>query len=275
MDHIAALVLQSQDVRLQGKDDLDAYLVAYCPNTQKPEVFKQKVLPFGSVASVTAFLRISQAIWKLGTVLFGLMWSSYFDDFYSVEEVSLSRHTDMVISALFGILGWKLSSDKLILYGTVCKVLGVEFFLRMASEGLSFVCNTDERVSELCEHLDNIISSRQLRKSDGERLRGRLQFACGQLFGRFARNHIRILSNHIRANRNRVGDDTLPALECIRNQIMNNGRRKIVGSLSDHVYIYMDASFEDGKYSGLGGAVYDDVTLSKKDEKSLFLKQKL
>ena len=90
----------------------------YCSETKKPEVFKQKVLN-GKVASVTAFLRISQAIWKLGTVLVGLMWSSYFDDFYSVEEVSLSRHTDMVISTLFGILGWKLS-DKLIDYMGPC-----------------------------------------------------------------------------------------------------------------------------------------------------------
>ena len=93
----------------------------YCPETRKPEVFKQKVVPFGLVASVTAFLRISQAIWKIGTVLLGLMWSSYFDDFYPVEEESICcRHTDVVISTLFG---WKLSSDKLIDYGTVCKVL--------------------------------------------------------------------------------------------------------------------------------------------------------
>ena len=69
------------------------------------------------------------------------MWSSYFDDdFFSVEEASISRHTDMVISALFSILGWRLSSDKLLDYGTVCKVLGVEFDLRMAGEGMFFVC---------------------------------------------------------------------------------------------------------------------------------------
>ena len=83
------------------------------------------------MASVTAFLRIAQAIWGIGTVL-GLMWSSYFDDFYSVEEEIICRYTDMVISSLFGILGWKLSADKLIDYGTVCKVLRAEFDLRMA-----------------------------------------------------------------------------------------------------------------------------------------------
>ena len=117
--------------------------------------------------------------------------------------------------------------------------------------------NTDERVSEPWEHLDVIISSRHLRRSDGERLRGRLQFACGQLFGRFARNHCGILSSHIRANKARIGDDTLHALDCIRDQMKGNVPRRIVGTLSDHVHIYVDASFEDGKYSGLGGALYD------------------
>ena len=100
----------------------------------------------------------------------------------------------------------------------------------VAGEGLSFVCNTDERVMELCELLNAIISSKQLKRSEGERLRGRLRFACGQLFGRFARDHLRILSSHIRLNRSRLGDDTLNALECIRDQIRGNIPRRIVGT---------------------------------------------
>ena len=43
--------------------EMDSYLVVFCLLSQKPEVFKQRVLPFGSVASVTAFLRVSHAIW--------------------------------------------------------------------------------------------------------------------------------------------------------------------------------------------------------------------
>ena len=49
------------------------------------------------------------------------MWSSYFDDFFSVEEEELSRHTEtVIISSLFS----KLPVDKLVDYSTVCKVLG-------------------------------------------------------------------------------------------------------------------------------------------------------
>ena len=73
------------------------------------EVVQQSVLPFGPVASVTAFLRVAQAIWKIGTKLLHLLWTSYFDDCFSVAERETSRHTDLVISAVFSILGWKLS----------------------------------------------------------------------------------------------------------------------------------------------------------------------
>ena len=88
---------------------LDSYLVVFSPVSNGPEVFQQSVLPFGSVASVTAFLRVAQAVWKLGTKLLHLLWTSYFDDFFSVAEKETSHHTDLVIAAVFSILGWKLS----------------------------------------------------------------------------------------------------------------------------------------------------------------------
>ena len=90
----------------------------------------------------------------------------------------------MVIGAVFSILGWKLSLGKLIDYDTVCKVFGVQFDLNMRGCGLAFVCNTDDRVEELCDALDQVIKNGKLKRSEGERLRGCLQFACGQLFGR-------------------------------------------------------------------------------------------
>ena len=82
---------------------------------------------------------------------------------------------------------------------------------------------------------NDIIQSGVLRRANGERPRGRLRFACGlQLFGRAAGNHICILSAHIRSSKNRLCPDTIFALECVP--------RRIVGSLSDHIHIYVDAS---------------------------------
>ena len=167
--------------------DNDGFLAVYNPSEKRAEIFQQKVLPFGSVASVTAFLRVAHGIRKVGARLLRLMWTSYFDDFLSVTTSETSRHTDLMISSLFCILGWKLSEDKLIDYHTMCKVVVVEFDLRMSGQGLAAVANTQDRAKELCEELDTILVSGSLRRAEGERLRGRLQFASGQLFGRSAR----------------------------------------------------------------------------------------
>ena len=43
---------------------LDSYLAVYDPECSSAKIFKQCVLPFGSIASVTAFLRVSLALWK-------------------------------------------------------------------------------------------------------------------------------------------------------------------------------------------------------------------
>ena len=115
--------------------------------------------------------------------MLNFMWSPYFDDFFSITEADAARHTDLIISARFSLLGWDLSADKLVEYATVCKVLGVQFDLRMSGAGLSLVSSTDDRVAELCESLDEIIKAKQLARNEGERLRGRLLFAAGQFLG--------------------------------------------------------------------------------------------
>ena len=235
----------------------DSYLAVYNPSSGEAEVFQQKVLPFGSIASVTAFLRVAHGIWKLGTELLLLAWTSYFDDFFSVSDEVTARHTEFVISAMFRILGWNLSSEKLVDYHTVCKVLGVEFDFKMAGQGLVYVRNTEDRVKELCEEIDGILLNCVLKRSDGERLRGRLQFASGQLLGRYARNKMRQLSTHIACGRSSLSPDTTDALQALKRQLASNIPREVSGNLSDHVHIYVDASFDPGKYCGVGGALYD------------------
>ena len=67
------------------------------------------------------------------------MWTAYFDEFFALKTAASSRHIDFVISGLFSILGWKLSSEKLLDYHAVCKVLGVELDMSMARIGQAIV----------------------------------------------------------------------------------------------------------------------------------------
>ena len=97
--------------------DLDSYLAVFDPNSTSAKIFKRRVLPFGSIASVTTFLRVSLAIWKIGTSLLRLLWSAYFDDFLCLARRSKSRHVDFCVDAIFSLLGWRISKHKLIAFG--------------------------------------------------------------------------------------------------------------------------------------------------------------
>jgi hypothetical protein len=88
--------------------------------------------------------RHAQALWKIASKLLSFMWSSYLDDFFSIVETEASRHTDLIISAMFSILGWRLSTEKFVAYDTVCKVLGVQFDLRMSGRGLAKIVIKNE-----------------------------------------------------------------------------------------------------------------------------------
>eukprot|EP00435_Cladocopium_sp_Y103_P060970 s205_g22.t1 len=234
----------------------DSFLVVYDPELRGPSIYQQKVLPFGSIASVTSFLRLSLAIWKLGTELLSITWSSYFDDFLSLGEDGVEKHTDMVISFLFSTLGWRLASEKLVDFNSVCKVLGVQLDLSEVRLGVAALANTQERVAELVADLEQVLLSGTLSRKDGERLRGRLQFASGQIFGRSMRNHLKIMSDHIQSGRKVMSSVTAEALRAIKAKVAENIPRRVSGRLSDHVHVYVDASFESTGYSGVGGVLY-------------------
>ena len=78
---------------------MDPYLAVYNPEVASTQIYKHRFLPFGSFASMTAFLRVSIALWTIGTRLFNL-WSCSFDDFLGLFEVSLESHTDMIITMM-------------------------------------------------------------------------------------------------------------------------------------------------------------------------------
>ena len=75
------------------------------PNQEAPEMLGLNALPFGSVASVSAFLRVSYALWKIGIVLARVLWTSYFDDFTNVCRSVLKANTAWAIECLFDLLG--------------------------------------------------------------------------------------------------------------------------------------------------------------------------
>ena len=235
--------------------DMDAYLMVFNPASQQPEVFQQRVLPFGSVASVTAFLRCSSALWAIGARLLSFIWTAYFDDFLSLEVAEACRHTDLCIAAFFSLLGWRVSHEKLLPYETICKVLGVQLDLRQSGDGLAWFGNTPERTSELISSIQEALDSGRLTRRDGERLRARLQFAAGQLFGRHLRLALGELNRHVTSGASAFGDTLAACLLAIVDFLADGEPRRVDGNFLDFVHVYVDASFSPDGYSGAGGLV--------------------
>ena len=154
---------------------LDSYLAVYDPSCSSAKIFKQCVLPFGSIASVTAFLRVSLALWKVGSTLLHPCGQCTLTIFCAWQEaVSRSMLTDFCADALFSLLGWRISKHKLLEFNTLCKVLGVQLDLRQSGDRLCFITSTEERVEEPTKELDEALRTKTLSSSEGEKLRGRL-----------------------------------------------------------------------------------------------------
>ncbi len=89
---------------------------------------------------------------------------------------SESKHVDFCV-------GWRISNHKLLDFDTLCKVLGVQLGLKQSGDGPCLITNTEERVAGLVKELDDALKFNALAKSEGEKLRGRPQFASSQVFG--------------------------------------------------------------------------------------------
>ena len=133
--------------------------------------------------------------------------------------------------------------------------------LRQSGDKLCFVTSTEERVEELLRELDEALRTKMLPRSEGEKLRGRLQFASSQVFGRKFRRLLKVLSNHVTQGRKTLSQHTQSCLSDIRELLPQNTPRKIEASQAEVFHIYVDASFAYSDYSGLGGMIVD---MSKK-----------
>ena len=186
-----------------------------------------------------------------------LCWTSYFDDYLNVCMQEETRHVDICISLFFQLLGWKLSEDKLVPYDVCCKVLGVELTLTSSPRGQFCLANTEARQQELTSFLQKKLDLGTLSRHDAERLRGRLQFASNQLFGRRFRNVLRDLNLHISRGFRAISDDLKGSFEVLLNLLRNNRPRRVDVNFFEWLHMYVDASYDADGHSGIGGLILD------------------
>ena len=160
-------------------------VVVFChPETGHHVFFVHHALPFGAVASVVGYNRISRAIAFLARKMFALPVVSYFDDFIGVE---LGRGSGLGFAAfqeLNRVLGFVLKWRKDWWPAPRAPVLGVD----VSVAALPFkVSVTSERCQRLTAMLQGFVAAGSVSPTEGGTAAGKLRFAQAGVFGAVGR----------------------------------------------------------------------------------------
>ena len=121
--------------------------------------------------------------------------------------------------------------------------------------------NTESRRMEIAGLITEILDSKELRKMDALKLRGRMQFAAGQLFGRTARKSLSVVTHHAyHAESPKLSPAAISALMKFRDALTSAEPRYISTLKSGTWFIFTDASYEplgDIQSAGIGAVLVD------------------
>lgn len=133
------------------------------------------------------------------------------------------------------------------------------FDLSLASTGKALICNTESRRMELCEELLRVVSEGRLAAKQAQRLRGRMQFAESQLFGRTGKRCLRVLADFSEGRRSVLTCKDKFFLQTFRSFLEANVPREVQALSPENVLVFTDACYEAGHPTwpcGLGGVLF-------------------
>ena len=226
------------------------------------EVDQLLALPFGASRSVFGFIRAATSIWWLGCVALGICWSVFFDDFITISKSEDVKHTEAAVCTFFRVLGWLFDDcgSKAVNFSSCFKALGVMFNLSQARHGFITLSNTPARIAELTGLITDLLSTRTLTRAEAQRLRGRMQFCDGFLFGRASRLSLQAVSKHVHSTSDIVcNEDLWDALLRFRSCLQRSRPRIVTANHQEPFYLFTDACYEPGAdwCAGLGAVTFN------------------
>ena len=150
------------------------------------------------------------------------------------------------IPRFFRLLGWQFAEagPKAEQFGRIFSSLGVRVDLNPFTGGRVEFSNTPSRKEELMEAIDAATSTKLLDRKEAQRLRGRLQFATGQIFGRTSKLCLKALDDHVRCGVPHLCADSRRALSLFR-QTLSQGFPRLIGRPAGQTLIlFTDAASE-------------------------------
>lgn len=242
---------------------LYSYIACFDPIKRRPVIFQMLAVPFGATRAVYSFLRISHCLWWIGCHCLKFCWSSFYDDYVVFSEAQSAGNTESSVALFFDLLGWRFArdGDKSKAFDYEFGALGIQVSLKNFSRGWVEFGNTDNRISEVCGIIDGVVASGELSYKDAIRLRGRLQFADGQLFGRLGKLCLKSITEHSLTSSCKKISHRCRILLAMFRKMMSSGKPRIISlASSSNWFIFTDACFEPNHPSwrcGLGGILVD------------------
>ena len=238
------------------------YVRVYNPDMQCWTLFQAQVLPFGAVKSVHSFLRLARSIWWLGVVGCRLMWSSFYDDYIVFSAPALSKSTELTAGSLFKLLGWIFAEEgrKSKPFDLQCEALGVLFDLAGSNKGICRIANTAARVEEISTEIHRLIQQGHVTQIEAQKLRGRMQFAESQIYGRTGKRCIGILKDFACRRRTNLLEREAMFLKLFVSLLKSEEPRQVMSEHQKSIVIFTDACYEKDsrdRVCGLGGILCD------------------
>ena len=235
-------------------------ICVFDPNERKSKLFRCNVLPFGAVRSVHCFLRLVRALWFIAVKGCCIVWSSFYDDFVTVASRELTTNTEQCIVSLFKLTGWAFaeSGRKCQPFALDCEALGVQISLHEAPSKCASITNTQRRIVELLEEFRGLTPNKQLTRVEAQRLRGRMQFAESQLFGRAGRRCIKALSGVADGFSRFLNDREVQFISIFCDMLEFGRPRSLAANTGDCFHIFTDACYERDANEwpcGIGGVL--------------------
>ena len=172
-------------------------VVFHDPDTGALNFYVHKCLPFGYVASVNEYNRVSQAVAFLANKIFHVPTDCYFDDFWAIEPLFSIDSGVEAFECLNEVLGFSLKLQKRHI-GPKGPLLGHQVDL---SKFPFTVAITASRKGKLCWSIDNALERDLLTPTEAGSLAGQGGFAVTALYGHvgraalkpvFARQHAKL-----------------------------------------------------------------------------------
>eukprot|EP00435_Cladocopium_sp_Y103_P019666 s4341_g4.t1 len=163
---------------------------------------------------------------------------------------------------------WALFQEgrKCIPFSPSCEALGVIFDLSCSSTGDCKISNTAARIPEIKTEIERILGTGWILQVETQKLRGRMQFADSQIYGRAGKRRTRTLRDFACRRRSKISEKDAKFLKLFVQLLEDGGPRKVTADLDEHVVILTDACYErDARELPWGlGEVFLDPTTGKK-----------